>query len=207
MPQGSQQDNEPTPLRRAADEGEQVSAFAPAPGQGEPPPGYVRPPSGDQFDNATHLVCGPEVDGLIEKVLGYDEFKDLGEFRFGAVWRKKTKPTRAGVPVYVTVDVAPLLWRYLTEGACPHYAVNLHWQHFDDLRNESQFVHPETLERHIHAALMTLTVSEELQIGKQAPTVQVFPETVRRYGLHEQPLVQLQGAFDLWHDKAARAKP
>lgn len=178
-------------------EGEQSEAFEG--GAGKPPPGWIVPPIGEAFDNATHLFAGPEVLQLVARVLAFDEFRDLQAFPYEVVWRKKTKPLLGGVPVFATVTVFDPLVRYLTEGKLG-YAINLHWAHFDELRNESSWVHPETLAQHVHHALMHLMVSEELNLGRQQPPVQLFPETVKRYGAFTPAILRLKEQLALWPD-------
>ncbi len=180
-----------------ADEGTQMQAFEG--GAGSPPPDWIQPPNSDQFDNATHLMAGPEVVERVNVLLRLDEFKDLRSHPCEVVWRKKTKPTAPDgeTPVLASVEVAPLLWKFLTEGVLG-FCVNLHWAHFEVMREDGNYVHPDTLDQHVHHALMHLAVSAEGVLGTRGATVQVFPETVGRYGLHTPAIVTLSNQMKLW---------
>lgn len=184
-------------MQRTAEEGQQGEAFEGGPGHA--PPGWVQPPIGDAFDNATHLFAGPEVQRLVTELLSFDEFRDLQSFPYEVVWRKKTRPMIGGAPVFATVTVFDPLVRFLTEGKLG-YAINLHWQHLDDLRTESSWVHPVTLQQHIHHALMHLLVTEEVTLARQQPPVQLYPETVKRYGAFTPAILRLKEQLALWPD-------
>jgi len=174
----------------------QISAFPPRPD--EAPPGSISPPGNDAFDNATHMRAGPEIMQLIGEVLEFDELADLSGKNWTAIWRKKSHPKMPdGSPRFVTAGAVSPLWRWLTEGAY-EFLVHLHWSNFDDLRDESQFVHPLTFQQHAHFALLGLAVTEEGNVvAGGAPTL-MYPESVKRFGAWTPGMAAIKNQLELW---------
>lgn len=149
------------------------------------PEGHVIPPNGTLFANATWMEVGPEIDAVLADVLAFDEFRELSGMPFMAVWRRRTKPSRNGEPVLVSAEIVKPLVIWSAEQhnleSFPRYWLHLHWQHFDDLRAESLFVHRDTLAREAHRALMGLEVDNDILSATQ-PDFSGYLKTVERYG-------------------------
>lgn len=178
-----------------ASEARQAEAFEGGPGR--PPPDWINPPGNDQFDNATHMIAGPIEVKVVRDLIKLKEFAPIRAFPYKVVWRKQTKPMIDDMPVFAGVEVAGLLWRFLSEGALG-FAVNLHWAHFDELRAESKWVHPDTLAQHAHHALMHLHVTPQGTLKTRQPPIRVFAETVKRHGAWNTGLLDLANQLKLW---------
>lgn len=188
-------------LARQQDEGDQGTYLAPAPGQ--PPPGYIMPPSLDSFANATYLPAGPEIDRIVDRVMAFDELADLGDIEFMVLWRRQGTPGGKDNRRFAGVELVDALPRYiaaqLEAGPFPQYVINLYWLHLDELRNDSQYMHPDILARHILQALLRLDVSESGVLtlrGGLEP--EQWATVVKHYGLVTQGLVSLQRQMALW---------
>jgi hypothetical protein len=190
----------------SADEegGDQVTAF---PGGHEtPPPGWISPPKEDQFDSGIYLTAGPEIVALVDDVLDMDECRSLSTVALDVVWRRKGKPHHGEAPAFAGVELAPPVWRWVSStrlGGSMAVALNLYWQWFAELREEGSYVHPETFKQHVHAALMRIEVGDEGALSTRAPALQVFPETVARFGAYNSGLVQLAKQLPLMGDAEA----
>ncbi len=189
--------NDPTPLHPDRPEGEQGSYLPP-----DVPEGYVHPPSDEQFANATWLPVGPEIKLLIDEVLGTGDFDELLPLSYFACWRRRTTPkTKDDEPVFASVEViAPrILWVAEQSGmeGFPRYFLDLPWQHFQNMREDSTYVHNEMLQQAMHFALCSLAVDNG-RVLKEPPDVSTFVKNVARYGLHTEGLRRLQQPFAQW---------
>lgn len=200
-------DGEPTTigraLRRREAEGAQSSYVPPAPGEAQP--GYISPPALEQFANATYLDAGPEMRGLVSKVLGYEEFADIVGIPMTTLWRRKGKPmlsSEDGDRKYAGCEITDPLTSWLTHRlevvGYPRYVLNLYWLHFDELRGDSTYLHEQMLERHVYMALQRLEVSESGVLGTRQLTYEMLAEVVARYGMFVPGLRALHRQLALW---------
>lgn len=186
------------------------------------PPGYVIPPAGTMFANATWLRAGPDIEALVEELLGFDEFSDLRDLNYVVTWRRQTKPMRGDEPVFVSADiVAPrMVWEALQLEVpdFPRYLLDLHWSHFDDLRrgrtpgeperqgdeqvggSGASYVHRTTLQQHIHHALMGLSVDNDI-VKRRQPDYAGFAATIKRFGQWNLGVVALARQLALWPNR------
>ncbi len=175
----------------AVAEAQQATTFPPGPD--EAPPGSITPPGNDAFANATFLQAGPEIKELVDEVLAFDELSDLQGKRCAVVWKKKSKPMMPGDIPRLADAVAVLpLYLWLGEGGLPDFLVFLHWAHFDDMRDESNFVAPETLQQHVHHALLGLEVTKEGNVKAGDRPYEIRPESAKRYGEWNAGIVQVR---------------
>lgn len=166
----------------------------------------VIPPGGNVFANATWLEAGGQYRSLVESVLAYEELEQLRGLSYGVYWRRKSKPQRKGrwgdEPIYASVEiVAPrMVWVAYAEGCetFPRLLIDLHWQHFEDARDEGMYVHADAVRRELHHALSALEVTNDI-VSKVAPDVAAFAHTVGRFGLSNPGLVSLQQQFELFN--------
>lgn len=189
------------------------------------PPNFVRPPGETAFANATWMHVGPEIQRLVDQVMAFDEFQDIQALDFVTVWRRKTKPMRKDDPIFASVElVAPrVVWEALQreDTGFPRFFLDLHWAHFNDLRNGrtpgddeaqegeeapqgvgAQYVHQEVLQQHVHAALSSLDCTNDI-VKRVPPEFSGYSKTVMRYGLYSQPLLVLRRQMSLWGDPDA----
>lgn len=191
--------------RRQSDEGEQSESFAPRPGQ--VPLGFIRPPSLEQFSNAAWLPVGPEIDNLILGILGREELSDLSDVPYAAVWRRQGKPggeerRRLAAPQIIPPIVQ---WLVVTDHEIhnfPRYIINLYWLHLDEMREDGDYVHPQTLERHLMDALLRLRVSEESGVlSTGGDPIEIAAALAKYYGLYDDRVVSLHRQLALWADR------
>lgn len=159
------------------------------------------PPAKESFDGATRLKVGPEIEAIIDRVLGYPEFKDLSRLPGKAIWYRKRRVVD-GMPVFATAKAwdEDAVWDAEQERKIEGYqrwVLGLNWLNFDDLREEGSFVVDTTLERHIYMALMSLDVSPSEQVSKRVESIRTWHEAVKRYGAYDSELVRLQGILTL----------
>lgn len=205
-------------------EGQQDSYLPP-----DVPPGYVNPPSGTQFANATWLRAGPEIRTLVEGVLDYDEFRDLRDLDYSVVWRRNGTPMLPNdVPAFATVDIVParVIWEalQLEERNFPRFIVDLRWTHFDALRrgkspgepegDENQppggrgaeYVHHGVLEQHVHHALMSIYVDNDI-IHRRPVDFFGYADTVRRFGSWNAGIAAVRTQLSLFDQKTSQERP
>lgn len=180
------------------------------------PPGTILPPTGTQFANATWMPAGEQIVRIVQRVLGYDEMKEIAELDYDVLWRRNGKPFINGEPVFATVDIAPARWVWQAAQqellTFPRFVIDLRWPHFDDMRRgkregegESaehvaaavEYVHEQVLERHIHHALMGLDVTNDI-VSRKAPDFAGFAKTVERFGLFNGGVTAVVGQGTLW---------
>lgn len=164
-------------------------------------PVSILPPTKESFDGATRLSVGPEIQAIVDRVLAFDEFKDLVMLPSTAIWYRKRKLVD-GMPVFAFAkkwddDAVWYAERVLKQEQYPRWRLGLNWLNFDDLREEGSFVVDTTLERHIYLAFMGIQVSESEQVTKRAPAIQTWHEAVKRYGAYDTEMVRLQGILKL----------
>lgn len=164
-------------------------------------PVSVVPPSKESFDGATRLTVGPEIDAIFERVLMFDEFKDLQPIPGDIYWFSKRRFVNE-VPVFAVPQVVNEtdVWiaeRVLKVESFPRWYICLNWLNFEDLRDEGSFVTDTTVERHIYLAMLHLGVNEGGGITKRQSPIQTWIEAVKRYGAYDGELSRLQGALDL----------
>lgn len=186
------------------------------------PPNFVRPPGETAFANATWMHVGPEIQRLVDQVMAFEEFQDIQSLSFVTVWRRKTKPMRGFEPVFASTElVAPrVVWEanQREDTEFPRFFLDLHWTHFNDLRNGrepgaeeheegeeapegrgAQYVHQTVLQAHIHGALSSIGCTNDI-VKKVPPEFIGYSKTVARYGLHTHPLLVLRRQMSLWPD-------
>lgn len=180
------------------------------------PPDSILPPTGTLFANATWLQAGEQIVRIVKKVLDFEEMKEIRDLDYDVLWRRNGKPFVNGEPVFATVDIAPARWVWQAARqellTFPRFVIDLRWPHFDDMRRgkrdgegESaehvaaavEYVHELVLERHIHAALMLLDVTNDIVTRKQ-PEFAGFAATVQRYGQFNSGISAIAGQLELW---------
>lgn len=197
-----------------AEGGEQDSYIPP-----DVPDYAILPPTGAMFANATWLQADARIAGIVEKVLNFDEMKELLGLDYDVVWRRNGKPFRNGEPIFATVDIAPARWVW--EAAqqelitFPRFVVDIRWPHLDDMRRGKrdgdteetehvaasvEYVHELVLERHIHEALMGIDVTNDI-VTRKAPEYAGFAKTVARYGQYNSGIAAIAGQLALWPSK------
>jgi len=167
----------------------------------------VIPPGGNVFANATWLEAGAQYRALVDRVLAFEEFEALRGLSMGVYWRRKSKPQRKArwgdEPIVATVEiVAPrMTWIAYAEGCetFPRLLIDLHWQWFEERRDEGFYVHADEVARDIHHALSALEVTNDI-VSKVQPDVAMFAATVQRYGVVNPGLRKLRQQFALWPD-------
>lgn len=168
----------------------------------------ILPPSAEAFDGATRLVCGPEVEKLLDAVLKYPEFKDLAAVPGAILWFQRRKLID-GEPVFTvgqpwsSGSAGDAVWyadRVRKVEDFPRWVVGLYWRNFDDLSSEGNYVTSETLERHIYLALMSLEVTEGGKIVRRQPSVRTWHEAIERYGAYDTEMIRLQGLLAIPED-------
>lgn len=179
------------------------------------PPGYLNPPSGSQFANATWMHAGGEFKAVVERMLLFEEFDDIRTLPFGVVWRRKSAPTRRGDPIFASIWVPEerVIWEMAQrEEEFPRYIVDLHWQHFEALRSPKEegaspeFVHRDVLARHVHEALSSLEIDNDI-LRRVPPDAQVYTSTVRRFGDYTGGVGRIRQQFSLFEQDVADGLP
>ncbi len=184
------------------------------------PETYVNPPGETAFANATWMHAGPEVRKLVADVMAYEEFSDLQGMQYSVVWRRKTAPMKGDDPIFATVEItkARVIWEanQMEVPNFPRFFVDLCWQHFNTLRNGgtpgeredpdgnpetrgAQYVHNGILQQHVHHALSSLSVTNDI-LGKRAPDFTGWATTVKRFGLWTGGLLVVRRQMSLWPD-------
>jgi hypothetical protein len=173
------------------------------------PPGFIKPPSDEDFANATWLMAGDDqVHRLLAEVREWEEFESLDGVRIETVWRRKTTPRRRaqagdaddGDPILATIrrpDAFTLWYAVQLEETWPQAVLDLHWQHFIDARDKGSYVHEQVLLRDMHHALMTLTYTND-RVGIRAPDWIGFAATVQRFGQYTPGLIAIAKQLALW---------
>jgi hypothetical protein len=185
------------------------------------PPGYVTPPMSAAFANATWLLAGPDIVKQVNTLLKWEEFSDLRDLDFSVVWRRNGKPMRNGEPVFATAEITPprFVWEALQLEVqnFPRFILDLRWPHFDDLRHGktpgepeseddanqapagrgAQYVHRDVLAQHMHHALMSLDVENDI-VHRRPPDFAGFAATVKRFGQWNSGAAAIAAQFELW---------
>ena len=179
------------------DEGDQETYLMP-----QVPPGTIMPPNGDQFANATWLPVGPEITGLIEEVVNWDEFTDISDFYYSAVWRRRSTPTlNDGQPLWAGIGVVDqrTLWEAYPPhaDACPRLSLDHSWRNCEALREEGQYVDGGLFQQHLHHALMRLEVENDI-LKTRAPDFTGFAQTVKRFGEWNSGIVAVSNQLKFW---------
>lgn len=191
------------------------------------PPGYVLPPSGTQFANATWLRAGSEIRGYVDEMIGqWDEFRDLRDLDYSVVWRRNGKPMRGDEPIFATVDITPprYVWEalQLEERNFPRFVVDLRWTHFDDMRRgkapgepddgeetaaprAAEYVHRDVLKQHVHHALMSLYVENDI-VHRRAPDYTGYVDTVKRFGAWTSGISAVRTQLSLFDQQSPAAQ-
>lgn len=185
-------------------------------------PDYIQPPGETAFANATWMHAGPEIMKIVDAVMAFDEFNDVRHVPMRVVWRRKTSPMRGDEPVFASVELVKprVVWEasQIEVTDFPRYFLDLHWAHFNDLRNGrepgskpdpeenpetrgAQYVHHEVLQQHIHHALSHLYIDNDI-LSKRQPDFSGFAMTVKRFGLWNRPLLVVRRQMSLWPDPA-----
>lgn len=186
------------------DAGEQDSYLAP-----DTPEWAIVPPTGEQFANATWLRAGPEIRALVDEVLNFEEFTDVAALHYEITWRRRSKPTRTNRfdeadPIFAGVTLVPdrVIWEALQQDCTtfPRFWVDLHWQHFEALREDGQWVHGETVQRDVHAGLSRIDVENDI-LRTVPPDFTGNASTVKRYGLYSAGVRAVAQQISLWETK------
>lgn len=195
----------------AGEEAEQDTYLPP-----DVPPGYIQPPTGTMFANATWLQAGPDLVRHVDAILAYEEFNDLRGLDYSVVWRRNGKPDRNGEPVFATVEIVPqrMVWEALQQELTtfPRWILDLRWTWFDDLRRgkraddgeedehiqrPAEYVHRDVLAQHIHHALMGLDVVNDI-VHRRQPDFAGFAATIKRYGHWNSGVAAIASQLELW---------
>lgn len=182
------------------------------------PEGYIIPPNETQFANATWLEAGPELLKLAEELLQYDEFKEIAHLDYEMVWRRKSHPMMGDMPIFASVEIVKprVVWQTYKRGVerFPRYWIDLHWQHFTDLRSgkrpgedapddpqerSAEYVHPGILQQHLHHALSKLWIDNDI-LRPRKPDFMGWAETVKRYGTWNEGIARVRQQLALWPD-------
>jgi hypothetical protein len=188
----------------AGDTGVQASALAPGPG--EPPPGFIRPPSLDSFANSTYLAVNDQIREIVGRVLLFPELDDLSGVAFTTLWRRQGRPGGQEKRRFAGVELVPAVVGWIAEHELealhmPRYVLNLYWLHLDDLLEAQQYVHPTTLERHILDALLRVGVSETGVLSLVAVDPLEHAATlIKRYGYYDERVAAIHQQLALWPD-------
>lgn len=182
------------------------------------PPGYLLPPTGQVFANATWLTASAQVKRLVSEMIeDYDEFSDLRGVAYEVVWRRNGKPMMSDeMPKFAAADITPprYVWQAYQDGVenFPLFSVDLFWTHFDDLRRgkrpgereipegeqrSAEYVHEKVLQQHIHHALSSLYVDNDI-VHRRGPDFSGFAATVKRFGQWNEGVVSLANQLSLW---------
>lgn len=212
-PRANMLDEQTMPGFEPPAEGEQETYLPPI-----VPEGYITPPSGTQFANATWLRAGPEIERLVRDVLDFEEFNDIRELDYAVVWRRKAAPMRRDGPIFAGVEIVPqrIVWESYQLGMerFPRFFVDLYWQHFDDLRRGREpgsrekvsderaaanvsYVHGGILQQHLHHALSTLEAESDI-LKRRQPDFAGFAATIQRFGQWTSGVMSIARQLELW---------
>lgn len=185
----------PTPMRRQQEE---------ATG---PTPAHIRPPSLEDFAEATYLAATGPVERIFAKVVKFKEFSDLSGVPGMIVWRRLGKPHFSGDTEdrrFAGVELINPLNRWiatqLEAPGWPRFVLNLFWLHLDELREDSKFVLEKELERHIFTALLQAEVGESGAVTLRPMSLDLWGMVVARYGPATDGLLVLQKQLSLWQE-------